>query len=211
MKHYKNLLNLIRHELVYPNWIDNSMSYFIKNRKLIQLLTIYLDTQVEEVPDLYSLKILLHTQGLKLKRKGAKVTIEQVWEEAPLIQIPLGIGHNPDRERRDGKITKETHYTDTEKNTYEVATLNENLKQLIRDEAEKAKKDGRLRRIIIFDTPQAVSNYLHFTSTPNLLLCPHDYIQNQATHHGGSIEDEAHLVATRIGKIEKLKNSSVYS
>jgi plasmid stability protein len=163
----------------------------------------YLDTQLEEVPDLYSLKILLHTQGLGLKRKGATVTIEQVWKKAPLIQIPLGIGHNPDRERRDGKITTETHCTDT--NTYEVATLNENLKQLIREEAEKAQKDGRLRKIIIFDTPQAVSNYLHFTSTPNLLLCPHEYIQNQATHHGRSIEDEAHLVATRIGKIEKLK------
>ncbi len=186
-----HLLSLYQHSFI-GNKENRSLAsnfarhIYIETRLDTELLK-DLCTQVEEVPDLYSLKIRLHTQGLGLKRKGAKVIIEQVWKKAPLIQIPLGIGHNPNRERRDGKITKETRCTDTEKNTYEIAISNENLKQLIKNEAEKAKKDGRLRRIITFDTPQAVSNYLHFTSTPNLRLCPHDYIQNQATHYGRTI------------------------
>ena len=99
------------------------------------------------------------------------------------VQIPIGIGHDPKKERQ-------------------VQQKSIGLLRVLFDSERRAQKDGGKRRIVVYDTPQ-VTNYLNFTRSMGD-ESPREYIERLVRERGGTVEAVSYAVAEAIGEQEKI-------
>jgi len=124
--------------------------------------------------EIFRIRRYLHQLGLALTRTGEedKYGVELVDAELPPIQYLVGIGSNPNS----------------------FVEINENLQAELRIAHDEAVDDGRLRKVIIYDSPQK-ENYINFGPRTMGKSCT----KRRASRDGSSLEDAAKTIAAERG------------